>query len=139
MIILLIEDNIDDERLTLRSLRKNNILNEVVVACDGDTALDTLFGSNRILPALIVLDLKLPKLSGFEVLTRIRSSEITRLIPVVVMTSSDDPAHVKQAYAAGANSFVRKATEPEEFSEAILQVAMYWILLNLGPIAPVGP
>jgi len=136
-VILLIEDNIDDERLTLRALRRNNIMNEVVVACDGLEALDFLFGKGQYegrdvsaTPALIALDLKLPKLSGIEVLKRIRSADETRRIPVVVLTADDDPKKIQLCYAHGANSFIRKPTEPGEFSEAILQVAMYWLLLN---------
>lgn len=136
-LILLIEDNIDDERLTLRALRKNNIMNEVVIAGDGQQALDYLFGTGEysgrdvsIMPAVIILDLKLPKLSGLEVLKRIRESERTRRIPVVVLTASDDMAQVEASYQIGANSFIRKPTDPSEFSEMVLNVAMYWLLLN---------
>lgn len=136
-VILLIEDNIDDERLTLRALRKNNIINEVVVAYDGQEGLDFLFGEGTfkgrdqsLMPALIVLDLTLPKLSGIEVLKRIRESAATRCIPVVVLTSDEDPGKVSQCYDLGANSFIRKPTDPSDFSEMVLQVAMYWLLLN---------
>lgn len=136
-VVLLIEDNIDDERLTLRALRKNNIINEVVVAYDGQEGLDFLFsegsftGRDQALsPALIVLDLTLPKLSGIEVLKRIRESGRTKSIPVVVLTADEDPAKVVQCYDLGANSFIRKPTDPSEFSEMVLQVAMYWLLLN---------
>lgn len=136
-LILLIEDNIDDERLTLRALRKNNIMNEVVVACDGQEAIDYLFGTGSfsgrdmsVMPAVVVLDLKLPKLSGLEVLRRIRGELHTRRLPVVVLTSSEDEQQIEESYALGANSFIKKPTDPTEFSEMILQVAMYWLLLN---------
>ncbi len=136
-LILLIEDNIDDERLTLRALRKNNIMNEVVVACDGQEAIDYLFGSGSfsgrdmsVMPAVIVLDMKLPKLSGLEVLKRIRSDERTKRIPVVVLTANEDKSQVEEAYKQGANSYIQKPTDPAEFSEMVLQVAMYWLLLN---------
>lgn len=139
-IILLIEDNVDDERLTLRALRKSNVMNELVIAADGQQALDYLFGQNAYdgrnlnsMPAVIILDLKLPKLSGLEVLRRIRSDARTRLIPVVVLTSSDDPNRITEAYEAGANSFVRKPSDPMDFSEMILNLAMYWLLLNCIP------
>jgi CheY-like chemotaxis protein len=136
-LILLIEDNIDDERLTLRALRRNNIMNEVVVACDGQEAIDYLFGSGSftgrdmtVMPAVVILDLKLPRLSGLEVLKRIRVNEQTRRIPVVVLTASEDQTQVEASYALGANSYIHKPTDPGEFSEMILQVAMYWLLLN---------
>jgi two-component system, response regulator len=136
-LILLIEDNIDDERLTLRALRKNNIMNEVVVACDGQEAIDYLFGSGSysgrdmsVMPAVVILDLKLPRLSGLEVLKRIRTEEATRRIPVVVLTASEDEAQVEASYALGANSFIHKPTDPSDFSEMVFQVAMYWLLLN---------
>ena len=136
-LILLIEDNIDDERLTLRALRKNNIMNEVVVACDGQEAIDYLLGTGSfsgrdmaIMPAVVILDLKLPKLSGLEVLRRIRAESHTRRLPVVVLTSSEDEQQIEESYALGANSFIKKPTDPTDFSEMILQVAMYWLLLN---------
>ncbi len=136
-LILLIEDNIDDERLTLRALRRNNIMNEVVVACDGQEAIDYLFGQGSftgrdmsVMPAVIILDLKLPRLSGLEVLKRIRDTETTKRIPVVVLTASEDKMQILESYKLGANSFITKPTDPAEFSEMILQVAMYWLLLN---------
>jgi CheY-like chemotaxis protein len=136
-LILLIEDNIDDERLTLRALRKNNIMNEVVVACDGQEAVDYLFGTGSfsgrdlsVMPAVIILDLKLPRLGGLEVLKRIRADARTHRIPVVVLTASDDENQIEESYVLGANSFIQKPTDPSEFSEMVLQVAMYWLLLN---------
>lgn len=136
-VILLIEDNIDDERLTLRALRRNNIMNEVVVACDGQEAIDYLFGSGsyagrdmNVMPAVVMLDLKLPRLSGLEVLKRIRQDERTWRVPVVVLTSSEDEEQIDLAYASGANSFIHKPNDPGEFSEMVLQLAMYWLLLN---------
>jgi len=136
-LILLIEDNIDDERLTLRALRRNNIMNEVVVACDGQEAIDYLFGTGSfagrdlsVMPAVVILDLKLPRLSGLEVLRRIRTDPATKRLPVVVLTSSDDESQIEESYALGANSFIQKPTDPADFSEMVLQVAMYWLLLN---------
>jgi CheY-like chemotaxis protein len=136
-LILLIEDNIDDERLTLRALRKNNIMNEVVVACDGQEAVDYLFATGSfsgrdmsVMPAVIILDLKLPRLGGLEVLKRIRDDQRTRRIPVVVLTSSEDEKQIEESYALGANSFIQKPGDPSDFSEMVLQVAMYWLLLN---------
>src|ERR1700678_617713 len=136
-LILLIEDNTDDERLTLRALRRNNIMNEVVVACDGQEAVDYLFGSGSfsgrdlsVMPAVIILDLKLPRLGGLEVLKRIRADARTRRIPVVVLTASEDENQIEESYVLGANSFIQKPTDPSEFSEMVLQVAMYWLLLN---------
>jgi CheY-like chemotaxis protein len=136
-LVLLIEDNIDDERLTLRALQRTNVMNEVVVACDGEEAIDFLFASGRYegrnineLPTVIILDLKLPKLSGLEVLRRIRTDERTKHIPVVVLTASEDSRQIEEAYATGANSFVFKPTSPTEYGEMVLQIAMYWLLLN---------
>lgn len=136
-LILLIEDNEDDQRLTLRALRRNNIMNEVVVACDGQEAVDYLFGTGSFagrdlsqMPAVVVLDLNLPGLSGLEVLKRIRNTAETRRIPVVVLTSSEDENQIEEAYAQGANSYVQKPNDPSDFSEMVLQMAMYWLLLN---------
>ena len=136
-LILLIEDNEDDQRLTLRALRRNNIMNEVVVACDGQEAVDYLFGTGSfsgrdlsVMPAVVVLDLNLPGLSGLDVLKRIRNTPETRRIPVVVLTSSEDENQIEESYASGANSFVRKPDDPSDFSEMVLQMAMYWLLLN---------
>ena len=136
-VILLIEDNVDDERLTLRSLRRNNVMNEVIVTCDGQEALDYLFGKGNfegrdmsVMPSVVILDLKLPKVSGLDVLKSIRESEMTMKIPVVVLTSTEDPTQVVRSYELGANSFVRKPQDPTEYAETILNVAMYWLLLN---------
>jgi two-component system, response regulator len=136
-LILLIEDNVDDQRLTLRALRRNNVMNEVIVACDGQEAVDYLFGTGSfagrdmtVMPAVVILDLKLPGISGLEVLRRVREEKVTRRIPVVVLTSSEDENQIEQAYGMGANSFIQKPTDPGDFSEMVLQVVMYWLLLN---------
>ena len=136
-LVLLIEDNIDDERLTLRALRKNNIMNEVVVACDGQEAVDYLFGTGSfsgrdmsVMPAVVILDLKLPRLSGLDVLKRIREDSSTKYIPVVVLTASDEERQIEESYRLGANSFIQKPTDSSDFSEMVLQLAMYWLLLN---------
>ena len=136
-LVLLIEDDVDDERLTLRALRKNNVINEVIVACDGQEAIDYLFRTGKFegqglaaLPAVIILDLKLPKLSGLEVLRKIRESDLTKLIPVVVLTSSADPRQIEAAFLAGANSYVRKPDNASDYSETVLSVSMYWLILN---------
>lgn len=136
-LVLLIEDDVDDERLTLRALRKNNVINEVIVACDGQEAIDYLFRTGKFqdqgpgaLPAVIILDLKLPKLSGLEVLRKIRESDSTKLIPVVVLTSSADPRQIEAAFQAGANSYVRKPDNASDYSETVLSVSMYWLILN---------
>lgn len=135
--ILLIEDNPDDERLTLRALRKNNVSNEVVVACDGKDAFDLLYAkTDAIRPSLIVVDLKLPGVTGFEVIERIRSEASTRTTPIVVLTSSADAGDMIRSYELGANSFVRKPVDATEFSEVVMQVAMYWLLLNEPAFTP---
>jgi len=135
--ILLVEDNPDDEALTLRALKKNNIKNAVVVARDGQEALDYLFGqgihSGRdtgVMPQVVLLDLKLPKLDGFEVLRRIRADGRTRLLPVVILTSSNEERDRLNGYGLGANSYVRKPVEFGEFIEAVRQLGLYWLILN---------
>lgn len=139
-IILLVEDNPDDEALTLRALKKNNVKNEVVVARDGVEALDYLFASGAyaasggdVLPQVILLDLKLPKLDGLEVLRRIRADERTRLLPVVILTSSKEEKDLINGYGLGANSYVRKPVDFVQFTEAVRQLGLYWLLLNEPP------
>ncbi|RDJ26930.1 response regulator [Bosea caraganae] len=134
--ILLVEDNPDDEELTLRAFRKNNIRNEIVVARDGVEALDYLFATGGHAdrepgtPQVILLDLKLPRLDGLEVLRRIRSDERTKLIPVVILTSSREEQDLVDGYSLGCNSYVRKPVNFDEFMEAARQLGMYWLLLN---------
>ena len=138
--ILLVEDNPDDEALTLRALSKHNVANSVVVTRDGAEAVDFLFGmgvhtgrDTGELPQIVLLDLKLPKLDGFEVLRRIRSDERTRTLPVVILTSSKEDSDVARGYRDGCNSYVRKPVNFDEFIEAARQLGMYWLLLNEGP------
>ncbi len=134
--ILLVEDNPDDEALTLRALRKDRILNEILVAHDGAEALDYLFGADletRVMPELILLDLKLPKVDGLEVLRRIRSDERTKLFPVVVLTSSDEERDLLESYTFGANSYIRKPVDFTQFTKAIRQMKLYWLVLNEPP------
>ena len=134
--ILLVEDNPDDELLTRRALEKNNIANEVVVAHDGVEALDFLLGPRaRPLPALVLLDLKLPKLGGLEVLERLRAEPATRRLPVVMLTSSKEDRDLLAAYDGGVNSFVRKPVDFNEFVDAVRQLGMYWLVLNEQPPA----
>ncbi len=143
-IILLVEDNPDDELLTLRALRKNNVLNKVVVARDGVEALDYLFGTGgysgrdtAVMPQLILLDLKLPKIDGLEVLKRLRADERTRLLPVVILTSSREEQDMLDGYGFGANSYVRKPVNFEQFVQAVEQLKLYWLILNEAPPAAV--
>ena len=140
--ILLIEDNPDDVALTIRALRKNNLLNEIVVARDGAEALDLLFGTENVppirLPELVLLDINMPKISGLEVLQRVRANERTRLLPVVVMTTSDEEKDRVESYRLGANSYVAKPVEFAEFSKAVMQLGMYWLVFNVGPYQAVN-
>lgn len=136
-IILLVEDNADDEKLTLRALRKNNIGNDVVVARNGVEALDFLFGTGEyagrdlnLMPQVILLDLKLPKLSGLEVLRRLRADDLTKLLPVVILTSSNEEQDRITGYGLGANSYVRKPVDFNQFNEAARQLGLYWLILN---------
>ena len=138
--ILLVEDNPDDEALTLRALKKNNILNPVVVARDGIEALDFLFGTGAHagrdlahMPQVVLLDLKLPKVDGLEVLRRIRANERTRLQPVVVLTTSNEEQDILSSYQLGANSYIRKPVDFGQFMEAVRQLGLYWLVLNLAP------
>jgi two-component system response regulator len=136
-VILLVEDNPDDEELTLRALKKNNITNKVIVARDGVEALDYLFGTGahagrdlHLMPQVVLLDLKLPKLDGLEVLRRLREDQRTKLLPVVILTTSNEEKDRLNGYGLGANSFVRKPVEFDQFIEAVRQLGMYWLLLN---------
>jgi two-component system response regulator len=135
--ILLVEDNPDDEALTLRALSKNNIRNPVVVARDGVEALDWMFGTGvhagrdtAELPSVVLLDLKLPKVDGLEVLRRIRADERTRLAPIVILTSSREEQDLVNGYRLGANSYIRKPVDFAQFIEAVKQLGLYWLVLN---------
>jgi two-component system, response regulator len=134
--ILLVEDNPDDEVLTLRALKKNNICNEVVVAHDGAEAIDYLYGSDHSVPALVLLDLKLPKVNGLEVLRRVRSESRTHLLPVVILTTSREEQDLINGYDLGANSYIRKPVDFSQFSEAVRQLGLYWLMLNESPPSP---
>ena len=136
--ILLVEDNPDDEELTVVALKKSHIANEVVVARDGEEALDYLFATgphtgSTFIPAVILLDLKLPKIDGLEVLRRLRAHERTRRIPVVILTSSKEQEDVVEGYSLGANSYVRKPVDFDQFLEASRQLGLYWLVLNEPP------
>ena len=139
-VILLVEDNPDDEALTVRALKKNKILNEVVVASDGVQALDYLFGQGphagrdtTETPQVVLLDLKLPKLDGLEVLRRLRADDRTRLLPVVILTSSNEDRDRINGYGLGANSYVRKPVDFDAFVTATAQLGLYWLVLNEPP------
>jgi len=139
-VILLVEDNPNDEALTLRALKKSNILNPVVVARDGAEALDYLFSRGTQQgrrpagnPEVVLLDLKLPKVDGLEVLRQLRADERTRLLPVVVLTSSVEEQDLTRGYALGANSYVRKPVDFNQFVEAVKQLGLYWLVLNQRP------
>lgn len=138
--ILLVEDSPDDIELILRSLSKGNIVNEVVVVRDGAEALDYLYGTGshegrdtRVMPEVVLLDLKLPKVDGMEVLKRLRADERTRLLPAVIFTSSKEERDLVEGYNLGANSYVRKPVDFTEFAEAVRTVGVYWLLLNEPP------
>lgn len=139
-IILLVEDNPDDEALTVRALRQNNIVNEIVVARDGVEALDYLFGNGKftdrdlnVLPEVILLDLKIPKIDGLEVLKRIRADNRTSVLPVVILTSSKEEHDRLKGYKLGANSYIRKPVDFVQFTEAVKQLKLYWLVLNEPP------
>lgn len=139
-IILLVEDNADDEALTLRALRKNNILNDVIVVRDGAEAIDYLFATGSFAgrdtstqPQLVLLDLNLPRVNGLEVLRRIRGDEKTRMQPVVILTTSNEDRDIISSYQLGANSYIRKPVDFEQFMEAIRQLGLYWLVLNVSP------
>ena len=138
--ILLVEDNPDDVELTLRAFKKNNIMNEVVVKRDGAEALDFFFGKDGVagkgnngLPAVILLDLKLPKIDGLEVLKKLRADERTKLIPIVILTSSKEQGDVVNGYNLGCNSYIRKPVDFNQFADAVKQVGLYWLILNEVP------
>ncbi len=155
-VILLVEDNPDDEALTLRALKKNDIQNQVIVARDGAEALNHLFGTTTsagssaqgdeedlaqqltsrggIMPQLVLLDLKLPRVDGLEVLRRIRADERTRLLPVVILTSSKEQRDLVEGYGRGANSYIRKPVDFGQFVEAVRQLGLYWLVLNETPL-----
>jgi two-component system response regulator len=136
-VILLVEDNPDDEMLTLRALEKNNIENRVVVARDGAEALSLIFNQTEtgLSPSLVLLDLRLPKLDGLEVLSRLRSDPRTKLVPIVVFTSSDEEQDILRSYTLGATSYIRKPIDFNQYSEAIRLAATYWLRLNIPPPA----
>lgn len=141
-VILLVEDNPDDETLTLRALSKSKILNEIVVARDGTEALDYLFGTGihagrdvTVQPQLILLDLKLPKIDGLEVLKCLRADPRTALLPVTILTTSNEERDVITSYKLGVNSYVRKPVDSDSFIEAVRQLGLYWLVLNTPPAA----
>ncbi len=137
-LILLVEDNEDDEILTIDALKTGGITHDIVVAGDGAEALDYLFGAEndkpRPLPAVVVLDLRLPKVPGLEVLRRIRAAERTKRLPVVILTSSDEQSDLKAAYGNGANSYVRKPVHHEDFVKAVQELGLYWLIRNEPPV-----
>ena len=139
-IILLAENNPDDVQLTLRALKKSRIMNEVVIAQDGVEALEYLFGTGkftgrdtRVMPQLVLLDLKMPRMDGFEVLQRIRADERTKLLPVVVLTTSSEDKDKMESYKLGANSYIRKPVDFDQFAIAVQQLGLYWLVLNEAP------
>jgi CheY-like chemotaxis protein len=141
--ILLVEDNADDVDLTLRALRKNKIANDVIVVRDGVEALDYLFAAGQYagrdpaaLPQLVLLDLKLPRLDGLQVLERVRANPKTRLLPIVILTSSTEQRDLLTGYTLGANSYIRKPVDFEQFVDAVHQLGLYWLVLNQRPPLP---
>lgn len=138
--ILLIEDNPDDVELTLRAFKKNNIINKIIVKRDGAEALDYFFGKNGIvnknkhdLPIVILLDLKIPKINGIELLKKLKSDEKTKMIPVVILTSSKESADLLSCYKLGCNSYIRKPVDFRDFMEMVKQLGLYWLLINENP------
>jgi len=139
-VILLVEDNPDDEALTMRALVKNNVVNKIVVVRDGVEALDYLFGTGayagrntNAMPQVILLDLKLPKLDGMEVLRRLRADPRTELLPVIILTSSREEQDLIKGYKLGANSYIRKPVDFPQFADAIRQLKLYWLVINEPP------
>lgn len=140
-VILLVEDNPTDEKLTVRALRKANLANEIVVARDGQEALDYLFGKGAYegrdvtdLPAVVLLDLNLPKVGGLEVLKRVRGDERTKILPIVVLTSSTQDEDILGGYSSGANAYVRKQVDFEQFAEAAKTLGLFWLVVNQRPV-----
>jgi CheY-like chemotaxis protein len=132
-LILLVEDDPDHEVLTIRALKKANVANEIRIARDGSEAVEVLFGAEGLRPQVILLDLKLPKIDGLEVLRRVRENEATRMLPVVILTSSDEERDVVRSYQLGVNSYIRKPVNFNDFAEATRQLGMYWLVLNECP------
>jgi DNA-binding response OmpR family regulator len=132
-LILLVEDDPDHELLTIRALKKSNIANDVRVARDGEEAINLILGQEGLRPQVVLLDLKLPKLDGLEVLRRIRENEATRMLPIVVLTSSDEERDVVRSYKLGVNSYIRKPVNFNDFAEATRQLGLYWLVLNECP------
>jgi two-component system response regulator len=139
-VLLLVEDNPSDEKLTLRAFKKSGVTNEIVVVCDGAETLDYLFGTGKFdgrdtsdLPAVMLLDLKLPRIDGLEVLRRVRADERTKCLPVVILTASKEHEDIARGYSLGANAYVRKPVDFAEFAEAAKTVGLFWLLLNEPP------
>jgi len=132
-LILLVEDDPDHELLTIRALKKSNIANDVRVARDGEEAIKMILGEEGLRPQVVLLDLKLPKLDGLEVLRRIRENDATRMLPIVVLTSSDEERDVVRSYKLGVNSYIRKPVNFNDFAEATRQLGLYWLVLNECP------
>jgi two-component system response regulator len=132
-LIVLVEDNPDDQTLTLRALKKQNVANDIVILSDGVEALEFLLDPDKPLPNLVLLDLKLPKLDGLQLLRRLRAEARTQLLPVVVLTSSDEDRDVIEGYRLGANSYIRKPVDFNQFTEAVRQLGLYWLVLNQSP------
>jgi CheY-like chemotaxis protein len=144
-VLLLVEDNPDDEELTLLAFEQTSIANEVVVAHDGVEALDYLFGTGihadrnlSVMPALILLDLQLPRINGLEVLQRLRADPRTKLLPVVILTTSNEQQDLINSYSLGCNSYIRKPVDYDQFMTAVQQLGMYWLLINESPPVPVN-
>jgi two-component system response regulator len=144
-ILLLVEDNPTDEKLTIRAFKKSGLANDIVVVRDGAEALDYLFATGAysgrdptMLPAVVLLDLKLPRIDGLEVLRRIRANELTRCLPVVILTASKESEDIARGYSLGANAYVRKPVDFVEFVEAAKTLGLFWLLLNQAPVTAAG-